>query len=287
MVATSLPERRTSGVAGQSPFDARKDYHRKLQERLWSVRDGLPSNSDPTSARSVEIGRALAEAAGVTVDLPSLDRASLAAELERHTKGFFEAVFPRVGDLDEASWLIETAGGTVEFAQYDHLAATRRSAANDGQLAALLYSDCTLAPDLFVGRTRPPVEGMRDAVSKPLGQGNLTEAALVGVVVCKWRISGDIGQEGVDLLRRPEAGAWYTSIVTCEPLSARLASIAFAHHGRYVYHVALRELREVLSRQDWWDSRDLVDLMVDQGRLRDVSDLPGDLAARAGTAVWR
>ncbi|WP_446718579.1 NgoMIV family type II restriction endonuclease [Halomonas sp. BC1] len=45
-----------------------------------------------------------------------------------------------------------------------------------------------------------------------------------------------------------------------------------------VYHFALYELQETLSTLGMDDAADLLDVMVDGKRLKDISDLPLDLA---------
>lgn len=66
-------------------------------------------------------------------------------------------------------------------------------------------------------------------------------------------------------------------VVTGEPLPSRLASLALGTGDiDFVYHFALPELiRAVESRED---SAELVRIMVEGKRLRDIADLPLDLA---------
>jgi hypothetical protein len=68
--------------------------------------------------------------------------------------------------------------------------------------------------------------------------------------------------------------------VTAEPLPTRIAAIALGTGDLdCVYHFALPELKQALLELDNEDQLDMLNLMVDGMRLRDISDLPFDLAA--------
>ena len=68
--------------------------------------------------------------------------------------------------------------------------------------------------------------------------------------------------------------------VTAEPLPMRIASLALGTGDLdCVYHFALDELREVckaLPRGE--DQLEMLETMIQGNRLRDISDLPFDLA---------
>ena len=68
-------------------------------------------------------------------------------------------------------------------------------------------------------------------------------------------------------------------VVTAEPTPSRIASIALGT-GEIdcVYHFALYELEETLKVLGYGDALDLFRIMVDGKRLKDISDLPLDLA---------
>jgi hypothetical protein len=67
--------------------------------------------------------------------------------------------------------------------------------------------------------------------------------------------------------------------VTAEPLPTRLASLALGTGDLdCVYHFALPELREAVEKVGGEDQLEMLLGMVDGRRLRDISDLPFDLA---------
>jgi hypothetical protein len=68
-------------------------------------------------------------------------------------------------------------------------------------------------------------------------------------------------------------------VVTGEPLPTRLASLAMGTGDvDCVYHFALPELMESLEELQMEDHADMLQAMVQGKRLKDISDLPLDLA---------
>jgi NgoMIV restriction enzyme len=68
-------------------------------------------------------------------------------------------------------------------------------------------------------------------------------------------------------------------VVTGEPLPSRLASIALGTGDiDCVYHFALLELRETIDELKFLDAQETLKIMVDGKRLKDIADLPLDLA---------
>ena len=68
--------------------------------------------------------------------------------------------------------------------------------------------------------------------------------------------------------------------MTAEPLPSRIASIAIGTGDiDYTYHVALHEMEEVTSESSWQDAAEMLAIMVEGKRLRDIADLPLDLVS--------
>lgn len=68
-------------------------------------------------------------------------------------------------------------------------------------------------------------------------------------------------------------------VVTAEPTPSRLASLALGTGDiDCVYHFALYELQQTLQALAYHDAQDLLEIMVSGKRLKDISDLPLDLA---------
>ena len=68
-------------------------------------------------------------------------------------------------------------------------------------------------------------------------------------------------------------------MVTAEPLPSRLASLALGTGDiDCVYHFALPELREAVEASGAEDSIEMLRILIEGKRMKDISDLPLDLA---------
>ena len=103
-------------------------------------------------------------------------------------------------------------------------------------------------------------------------------------ISCKWTIRSDRSQntrtEALNLVRNRKGHLPHIVAVTAEPLPMRIASLALGTGDLdCVYHFALDELREVCGSVDGSeDQREMLETMIQGDRLRDISDLPFDLA---------
>ena len=102
-------------------------------------------------------------------------------------------------------------------------------------------------------------------------------------ISCKWTIRSDRAQnarsEALNLIRNRKGRLPNIMVVTAEPTPSRLASIALGTGDiDCVYHFALYELQATLRALDMQDAEDLLAVMVNGKRLKDISDLPLDLA---------
>ena len=67
--------------------------------------------------------------------------------------------------------------------------------------------------------------------------------------------------------------------VTAEPLPTRIAALSLGTGDLdCVYHFALPELKKTIEKIDNQDQLDMLNTMIEGRRLRDISDLPFDLA---------
>ena len=99
----------------------------------------------------------------------------------------------------------------------------------------------------------------------------------------KWTIRSDRAQnsrtEALNLIRNRKGHLPHIVVVTGEPLPSRLASIALGTGDiDCVYHFALLELRETLEELELSDAQEMLEIMVAGKRLKDIADLPLDLA---------
>ncbi|MNR28007.1 Type-2 restriction enzyme NgoMIV [compost metagenome] len=167
-----------------------------------------------------------------------------------------------------------------------------RAAKADAELAAALGSDYTITPDIVVARGLESDEKIN--LHEFLVDGSVSTMAslrasaggqslLHASISCKWTMRSDRAQnartEALNLMRNRKGHLPKIMVVTAEPTPSRLASIALGT-GEIdcVYHFALYELQQTLKEQGRDDAADLLAIMVDGKRLKDISDLPLDLA---------
>ena len=163
---------------------------------------------------------------------------------------------------------------------------------NIAELAAALGSDYTITPDIVV--VRSTVEDaainaaaclVNDSVTTlaSLRQHNGGLPLLHASISCKWTIRSDRAQnarsEALNLVRNRKGRLPHVMVVTAEPLPSRLASIALGTGDiDCVYHFALYELQATVKALGMDDAADTLAVMVEGKRLKDISDLPLDLA---------
>jgi len=164
------------------------------------------------------------------------------------------------------------------------MVALDRAAKADAELAAALGSDYTITPDIVV--VREPEDD--SAINAP---GCLVDdrVSTLGLpllhasISCKWTIRSDRAQnarsEALNLVRNRKGRLPHVVVVTAEPTPSRLASIALGTGDiDCVYHFALYELQATVKSLGMNDAADMLAVMVDGKRLKDISDLPLDLA---------
>jgi len=102
-------------------------------------------------------------------------------------------------------------------------------------------------------------------------------------ISCKWTMRSDRAQnirtEALNLIRNRKGNTPHIMAVTAEPLPTRLASLTLGTGDLdCVYHFALPELQEAVKLVGGEDQQEMLSGMIEGRRLRDISDLPLDLA---------
>ena len=102
-------------------------------------------------------------------------------------------------------------------------------------------------------------------------------------ISCKWTIRSDRVQnarsEALNLIRNRKGRLPHIVVVTGEPLPSRLSAIALGTGDiDCVYHFALPELISSVEDLGLEDTLESLKIMVQGKRLKDISDLPLDLA---------
>jgi hypothetical protein len=198
--------------------------------------------------------------------------------------------------LHPGEWVYSTSHTEISrFEQYEHLAHLEAIVNQDKDLASALGGNYIVKPDIIVARypvsdttlnqSQPLVSDDRIARLTPLRAANRPDArpTLHASISCKWTIRSDRSQntrtEALNLIRNRKGHLPHIVAVTAEPLPTRIATLALGTGDLdCVYHFALAELLSAIQALDYEDHLDLLQMMIEGQRLRDIADLPFDLA---------
>ena len=278
--------------------EARKVFHAVLLEKTLTISGtGVPSNADGSSRASILIAKGIADLLKAETQGERVPGQTSGNQFEGACADFMKQTFEKLGHLRPGLWDIHQVSGRnrleiARYEQYAHLVALDKAAKNNPELAAALGSDYTITPDIVV--TRATEDDARinlneflidDTVSKlaSLRKTHNKLPLLHASISCKWTIRSDRAQnarsEALNLIRNRKGRLPHVVVVTAEPTPSRLASIALGTGDiDCVYHFALYELQETIKKLGMDDASDLLAIMVDGNRLKDISDLPLDLA---------
>jgi hypothetical protein len=278
--------------------EARTAFHKALLQSCLTVdSQGRPSNCDGSNQTSIRIATGIAERLRAETVGERAAGQTAGNQFEAVCADFVRATFLRLGHLRPGTWEVQHVRGRnrleiARFEQYSHLVALDKAARNDPDLAAALGSDYTITPDVIVVRDteddsviNEPSVLVNDHVSTlaSLRKRNGGLPLLHASISCKWTIRSDRAQnarsEALNLVRNRKGPLPHIAVVTAEPTPSRLASIALGTGDvDCVYHFALYELQEALQELGMDDAADTLAVMVNGDRLKDISDLPLDLA---------
>jgi len=282
--------------------DIRKEFHRNLCAKILGHRPGseVYNVADGDSDASIEFAKRMAENIGFPpcLDPPKSGQAA-GALFTAHAKDFLEASFARLQHLRPGRWIFSTsqkAPGIAGFDQYEHLAELTQLLVEHKDLRAALGGDYLITPDIIVARepvtdseinTTTMLLGNSDAAAKytPLRRANqkVARSILHASISCKWTMRSDRAQntrtEALNLVRNRKGKLPHIAAVTLEPLPTRLAAIAMGTGDvDCTYHAALYELTKAVIDSKNRDQADMLMTLINGRRLRDICDLPFDLA---------
>ncbi|AOA04270.1 NgoMIV family type II restriction endonuclease [Pseudomonas sp. TMW 2.1634] len=279
-------------------LQARKEFHASLLKTTLTINDkGVPSNADSSNRSSIAIAKGIAELLKAETIAERQAGQTSGNEFEGICAEYVKNTFLKLGHLRPGDWDVHQVSGRnrleiAKYEQYAHLIALDQAAKADPELAAALGSDYTITPDIVVVRGLESDENINRheflVDSSVSTRASLRAAAggkplLHASVSCKWTIRSDRAQnarsEALNLMRNRKGHLPNIMVVTAEPTPSRLASIALGTGDiDCVYHFALYELQATLKELGMDDSAELLAIMVDGRRLKDISDLPLDLA---------
>ncbi len=210
---------------------------------------------------------------------------------EEITRDFISEAFNLLNHLRPGKWIF-TSKTISNFDQYEHLADIERIVRANRELASIFGVDYIIKPDIIIARV--PVsddeinaeETLLDpaqAIVKysPLRKKEGSKPILHASISCKWTTRSDRSQnirtEAMNLIRNRKGHTPHIVAVTAEPLPTRIASLALGTGDLdCVYHIALHELEIAVASNE--DQQEMLRNLIDGKRLRDIIDLPFDLA---------
>jgi hypothetical protein len=294
---------------------ARQDFHRALLQGILTLdRKGIPNIADRDSDASIAIAKGMVQKMGIPITQAKAAGQTSGKKFEEAVSDYLRATFLKLEHLRPGDWEIRDrrSPSSVEisnFEQYEHLAKLMEMIESDPEVSTALGADYLITPDVIVLRRPESEEKLNqprkiadEAVARltPLRRLNRPNVRttlkgktfehqillLHASVSCKWTLRSDRAQnarsEALNLIRNRKGRVPHIVAITAEPLPSRVASLALGTSDLdCVYHVALFELTGAvvdLQSAGKSDQQRILGTLVNGKRLRDISDLPLDLA---------
>jgi NgoMIV restriction enzyme len=266
----------------------RCNYHAAALMNIVFLKANDPSMADCNSRLSLLISHNLIKEirAGVGPALPK--RSNGPTAFEDLTRGFLQNASVLISPEEISPWNFHSGNETSKFSGFEYLAPL---AANSSLKKRL--GDYVITPDIIVARrpvTDSDINRQRILAKEktlpsftPLRSANNAAPTLHASISCKWTIRSDRSQnartEGLNLIRNRKGHTPHIVVLTGEPMPTRIASLALGTGDiDCVYHFALHELVNAVNETKNEAAIDALRMMVEGRRLRDISDLPFDLA---------
>ncbi len=282
----------------------RREYIDNICHKILSIKGGTVNIADTSSKASSRIALELAKYMGGAKckNPPSGQEAGkLFAEI---TKEFLQKSFNILQHLRPGDWKFEVERNISEFEQYRHLSVLEKLTKENHDLAISLGTDYLVKPDIVVYRfpltekqinntwkteeeimaeSKKPREVAAYTPLRKINHGDNPVPILHASISCKWTMRSDRSQntrtEALNLMRNRKGKTPHITAVTAEPLPTRIASLALGTGDLdCVYHMALSELLRAVEQAENEDQLDMLTMLIEGRRLRDISDLPFDLA---------
>ncbi len=289
--------------------DLRRKYHQRICEEIVRIKlpgkMGLkyPNFADAANSNSIKIAWGILKHLGAVVRPESEVEATSAGPLfETITADFLKEAFGLLSHLRPGEW--EYSSEPISrFEQYSHLGELgslvselkKQSVDLSIVLDQVLGQDYIVKPDIVISRwpvadseinSKGPIVDLSPDIASltPLRREYHGTRMLHASISCKWTVRSDRAQntrtEALNLIRTRKGHVPHIMAITAEPLPTRIASLALGTGDLdCVYHFALPELRAAIEETTTAeDQLEVLEGMVQNRRLRDISDLPFDLA---------
>lgn len=276
---------------------ARAKYHKKLllNAVLTLDEEGIASNADRDYKTSCAIAKGIALRLMAETH-EKIKGQTAGAKFEQINMEFLQETFPMMQTIRPGKWHIDKLGNSKtikisKFAQYEHLEYLSKLTENDAKLAASIGNDYLVTPDVVIYRDTledAEINSKKCFVDEKVARmADIRRAAnplsiLHASISAKWTIRSDRAQnsraEALGLIRNRKGRLPHIVVVTGEPMPSRIASLALGTGDiDCVYHFALYELVEAVKDTKEESAIELLKILIDGKRLKDISDLPLDL----------
>lgn len=279
----------------------RKQYHQRICQKIIRFKknqkgEEYPNFADGDTKSSWLIANGIVKRLNRPHHPGQIKGQTCGRLFEELTKDFLEAAFPMLNHLRPGPWHYAAQTAISDFNQYEHLADLKRLVNEISTLASTIGSDYIVTPDIVIARL-PVSDEVINTNSLFLSKDSLVakltplrslnnkrqNPILHASISCKWTIRSDRSQnsraEALNLVRNRKGHLPHIVVVTAEPMPTRIASLALGTGDiDCVYHFALFELQETVREINNEDQLEILDTLVNGRRLRDISDLPLDLA---------
>lgn len=280
----------------------RDEYHRQLCKRLIRVRKNrqkgdYPNNADGDSKISIKIAWEILRQLCDNPIYENLSGQSAGKIFEEITRDFIQRAFQALVHLRPGKWHYFVEKQISDFEQYRDLAEIEKELKLNKKLASTFGQDYIVKPDIVISR-EPVTENEINKKDKifqktdhiatltPIIKENQKkpQQILHASISCKWTLRSDRAQnirtEAINLLRNRKGHLPHIVAVTAEPTLTRIASLALGTGDiDCVYHFALYELIFAINKIGDESQKDMLNILLEGRRLRDISDLPFDLIA--------
>lgn len=280
--------------------EARRQFHASLLASgvLAVNAAGVASNADGSQKSSVAYAKHIADRLLVETVGERLAGQTSGGEFEAACADFVRSTFGWLGMLRPGDWEVLKVAGRrsieyiARYEQYAHLAELDDAVKENPHLRAVLGNAYVIAPDVVVAR-RPVEDSLINAnellvdssvaTRTSIRSSNQERSILHAVISCKWTLRSDRAQnarsEALNLIRNRKGRLPHIAVVTAEPSPSRLASLALGTGDiDCLYHFALPELIEAVEISENDEAISLMNAMTQGNRIRDIADLPLDLA---------
>ncbi len=278
--------------------EARQRFHERLQMGPLTVNsEGVSGNADSSNLLSKRLAHSIVDQLPPgSPSRPRLAGQTSGSQFEEIITQYLTETFLLFDHLRPGHWHVQRIGNNhglvlARFEQYSHLLALSEAAKRDAQLAAALGNDYTITPDVVVFQDllddetiNQPFPIVDDAVSvlASIRKANGGNPLLHASISAKWTIRSDRSQntraEALNLIRNRKGHLPHVVAVTAEPLPSRIACTSLGTGDiDCAYHFALPELQRAVDDDNADDAAEILRIMVDGHRLKDISDLPLDL----------